>query len=140
MSVTKYKTTGKSGFNMGQTSAGLKEQMKQTELERTKPGGFSHLGKQALPKVKPPFLPARAATASEYCLVLDLDETLIHYVDSGPESYFLVRPFCKEFLDELSKCFEIVIFTAGMQEYADWVIDQIDTEGRIKHRLYREHT
>ena len=64
--------------------------------------------------MKPPFLPPRDPESSEYCLVLDLDETLIHYVDNGPESYFLVRPFCKEFLEELSKYFEIVIFTAGM--------------------------
>ena len=40
----------------------------------------------------------------------------------------------------MSKYFEIVVFTAGVQEYADWVIDQIDTAGHIKHRLYREHT
>lgn len=45
-----------------------------------------------------------------------------------------------EFLTELSKYYEIVVFTAGVQEYADWVIDQIDHEKRIKHRLYREHT
>lgn len=89
---------------------------------------------------KPPFLPAHEIGTSQYCLVLDLDETLIHYVENGPDSYFLVRPFCMEFLDELSKYYEIVVFTAGVQEYADWVIDQIDAEGRIKHRLYREHT
>ena len=45
-----------------------------------------------------------------------------------------------EFLAELSKYYEIVVFTAGVQEYADWVIDQIDKPGRIQHRLYREHT
>ena len=74
------------------------------------------------------------------CLVLDLDETLIHYVDAGEDSYFLVRPFCKEFLAEMSKYYEIVVFTAGVKDYADWVIDQIDPDGKIKHRLYREHT
>lgn len=72
--------------------------------------------------------------------MLDLDETLIHYVVNGADSYFLVRPYCMEFLSELSKYYEIVVFTAGVQEYADWVIDQIDTAGHIKHRLYREHT
>jgi len=72
--------------------------------------------------------------------VLDLDETLIHYVENGADSYFLVRPYCMEFLDELSKYFEIVVFTAGVKEYADWVIDQIDKNNCIKYRLYREHT
>jgi len=85
-------------------------------------------------------LPPREVNDSPYCLVLDLDETLIHYVENGPDSYFLVRPYCIEFLEELSKYFEIVVFTAGVKEYADWVIDQIDKNRCIKHRLYREHT
>ena len=42
----------------------------------------------------------------KYTLVLDLDETLIHYVDKSEsgssESYFLIRPFCKEFLREMA--------------------------------------
>ena len=90
-------------------------------------------------QIKPPFLPPRSHE-SKYTLVLDLDETLIHYVANQNDSYFLVRPYCMEFLAELSKYYEIVVFTAGVQEYADWVIDQIDKPGRIQHRLYREHT
>ena len=90
--------------------------------------------------MKTPFLPPRAVNESPYCLVLDLDETLIHYVENGADSYFLVRPYCIEFLDELSKYFEIVVFTAAVKEYADWVIDQIDKSRFIKHRLYRQHT
>lgn len=39
----------------------------------------------------------------------------------------------------MSQYYEIVIFTAAMQDYADWVIDQIDPEGYIKYRLYRQH-
>ena len=40
----------------------------------------------------------------------------------------------------MAKYYEIVVFTAGVKEYADWVIDQIDPDNKIKHRLYREHT
>jgi predicted HAD superfamily phosphohydrolase YqeG len=29
-----------------------------------------------------------------YCLVLDLDETLVHYFEVGSEGTFLVRPGC----------------------------------------------
>jgi len=32
-----------------------------------------------------------------------------------------------------------VIFTAATQDYADWVIDQIDPENLVTHRLYRQH-
>jgi len=33
----------------------------------------------------------------------------------------------------MSKHFELVIFTASVQEYADWIIDQIDTDGHVSH-------
>lgn len=92
-----------------------------------------------LPPVVEPFLPEMDPDR-EYCLVLDLDETLVHFFDLGPDSHYLVRPGCGEFLSELSKYYELVIFTAAMQDYADSVIDQIDKEGYIKHRLYRQHT
>lgn len=47
-----------------------------------------------LPKVSPPFLPPLDQQNSGYTLVLDLDETLIHNVEYGQDSFFLVRPGC----------------------------------------------
>lgn len=42
----------------------------------------SSLNLQALPKVKAPFLPpVSTEKVKQYTLVLDLDETLIHFVD-----------------------------------------------------------
>jgi TFIIF-interacting CTD phosphatase-like protein len=46
--------------------------------------------------------------------VLDLDETLVHYFDLGPDSHFLIRPGCVEFLKEMALHYEVVIFTAAM--------------------------
>ena len=40
----------------------------------------------------------------------------------------------------MSQIYELVIFTAAMQDYADWVIDQVDIGNWISHRLYRQHT
>ena len=40
----------------------------------------------------------------------------------------------------MSKFYELVIFTAALQDYADQVIDQIDVNNNIKYRLYRQHT
>ena len=40
---------------------------------------------------------------------------------------------------ELSKYYEITIFTAALQDYAYRVIDEIDMEKNVKYRLYRQH-
>ncbi|CAI2382574.1 unnamed protein product [Moneuplotes crassus] len=89
--------------------------------------------------MEPPYLPPISLNKT-YTLVLDLDETLVHYFEIGDQGKFLVRPGVIPFLKEMSKFFEIVIFTAAVQDYADWAIDQIDTVGYISHRLYRQHT
>jgi Dullard-like phosphatase family protein len=91
----------------------------------------------------PPFLPE--IKEKEMCLVLDLDETLVHYSIQGTMGQLLVRPYCQEFLATVAEKFEVVVFTAGLQEvrirqYADWAIDIIDAERTVKHRLYRQHT
>ena len=93
--------------------------------------------------MSPPFLnPLEDHTEENpiYTLVLDLDETLIHNVEYGNDSYFLVRTGCVQFIETMAKYYEIVIFTAALQEYADQVIDQIDVGNNIKYRLYRQHT
>jgi CTD small phosphatase-like protein 2 len=46
----------------------------------------------------------------------------------------------KESLENLSKYFEIIIFTASHQGYADRVIDILDPQGDlVSHRLFRNH-
>ena len=51
-----------------------------------------------------------------------------------------IRPGLKKFFEEISKYFEIGIFTASVQEYADAVINYLDPENRfIKFRLYRNN-
>lgn len=79
-------------------------------------------------------LPAKASQ-HEYTLVLDLDETLVHYDEVGGQ--FFLRPFAQEFLVQTAELFEVVIFTAAVKEYADWILDRLDTSKCISHRLYR---
>jgi len=52
----------------------------------------------------------------------------------------LIRPYAQVFLKELSKNYEIVIFTAASKKYADWVIDNLDTAKVVSRRLYRHDT
>jgi CTD small phosphatase-like protein 2 len=64
--------------------------------------------------VSPPYLPA--IHDKKLTLVLDLDETLVHYSIQGVTGQLLVRPWCEEFLKEMDSYYELVIFTAGLQE------------------------
>jgi CTD small phosphatase-like protein 2 len=71
---------------------------------------------------------------------LDLDETLIHYDEQS--GFFGVRPYAEEFIAKMAEHYEIVIFTAGMRDYADDVLARIGngySQKHINHRLYREH-
>ena len=44
------------------------------------------------------------------------------------------------FLEELSKLFEIVIFTCSPKNYADNILNKIDIDNNyISHRLYKDH-
>ena len=52
--------------------------------------------------------------------------------------YVNVRPYAKEIIRNMSQYFDVVIFTAGNQCYADPILDYLDPECRIQHRLYRE--
>lgn len=89
------------------------------------------------------------------CLVLDLDETLVHstfqpvpnadlivpvHLGEGlfQPIYVCKRPGVDEFLRQVSELFEVGIFTASLSNYADPVIDFLDPIGGIKFRLYRE--
>ena len=88
-------------------------------------------------------------------LILDLDETLVHSSFTPFENndiilnvdfdgmmyniYVLVRPGVDKFLKDISKLFEIVIFTASLSNYASPLLDILDPENIIKYRLYRDH-
>lgn len=51
--------------------------------------------------------------------------------------YVNVRPYAKEIIKKLSKHFDVMVFTAGNQCYADPILDYLDPDRCIIHRLYR---
>ena len=65
---------------------------------------------------------------------------MVHFEENNQGGRFLVRPFTHYFLQSLYQYFELVIFTAAMKDYADWIIDKIDKNDLISFRLYRQHT
>ena len=94
-----------------------------------------------LPQPDAPYFPPKdPSDQREYCLVLDLDETLVHFFEDENEAYVKVRLGTENFIRQLSKYCEIAIFTASTKYYADIVINGLDCKDLIDFRLYRHHT
>lgn len=55
------------------------------------------------------------------------------------EVFVAVRPGCNEFLVEMAKHYELVIFTASLSKYANPLMDILDPERLCTARLFREH-
>ena len=52
--------------------------------------------------------------------------------------YVIKRPGVDEFLIEMAKHYEIVIYTASLNKYADPLLDLLDPHNTIRFRLFRE--
>lgn len=100
-------------------------------------------------------LPRQTRHSKKKTLVLDLDETLVHSClggDCSPDFTFTVkvgmiehkvavrvRPHLQTFLARVADLFEVVVFTASQQVYAQQLLDIIDpTRSLIRHRIYRD--
>ena len=109
-----------------------------------------------LSKEKSNFLPPKSPEyLNKKTLILDLDETLVHSsFDPFPKNdivlninfdgiyykiYVLVRPGAEEFIKNISQYFELVVFTASISKYASPLLDILDKERYIQHRLYRDN-
>ncbi|OLY84112.1 CTD small phosphatase-like protein 2 [Smittium mucronatum] len=127
------------------------------EILEFDPYGFMAM----IPPVPPEYLnrefvlPPKPADGHPITLVLDLDETLVHCsVEKIPDPDFIfsvkfngavydvycrTRPYLQYFLEQISKQFEVVIFTASQQVYADNLLDRLDPSGKlINYRLFRD--
>ncbi|KAM9483884.1 carboxy-terminal domain RNA polymerase II polypeptide A small phosphatase 1-like isoform 3-T3 [Salvelinus alpinus] len=102
-----------------------------------------------------PLLPQiKSKDAGKICVVIDLDETLVHSsfkplnnadfiipveIDGTVHQvYVLKRPHVDEYLRRMGELFECVLFTASLSKYADPVSDLLDKWGAFQHRLFRE--
>ena len=77
--------------------------------------------------------------SKKFCLILDLDETLINFKvsDEDEETGCLrIRPGLTDFLNTLKPYYEIIVFTAGTKEYANPILNAI--EERQKYFLESE--
>ena len=104
---------------------------------------------------KQQFKKQKGEKEKEKTLILDMDECMIatkfegkntenfqadfDFDFSGTRIEVSFRPFLLETLEKLSVLYEIITFTAGVQPYADQILNRVDPEKKIfKKRLYRD--
>lgn len=136
---------GSSGSASSAATASGADVQDQKSNSQSKSGGGS--GKHLLPEI-------RVQDAGKKCVVIDLDETLVHSsfkpisnadfivpveIDNViHQVYVLKRPFVDEFLCKVGELFECVLFTASLAKYADPVADLLDKWDVFHSRLFRE--
>lgn len=100
-----------------------------------------------LPPIEPRF-------QGRKCLVLDLDETLVHSsfkilhqadftipveIEGNYHNVYVIkRPGVDQFMKRVGELYEVVVFTASVSKYGDPLLDQLDIHKVVHHRLFRE--
>ncbi|KAG6006327.1 hypothetical protein E4U21_007130 [Claviceps maximensis] len=113
---------------------------------------------EIIPSVPEPQLwllpPVAPEHKSRKCLVLDLDETLVHSsfkilhqadftipveIEGNYHNVYVIkRPGVDEFMKRVGELYEVVVFTASVSKYGDPLLDQLDIHKVVHHRLFRE--
>lgn len=132
------------------TAAGVEKRLADIKLQ---PKNMSPVDAARHPSLLPRPVPA---VVGRKCLVLDVDETLVHSSYQPVKKYDLhlplrvngnicnvyvaYRPKLREFLQAMAPLYEVVIFTASVSVYCDPLMNNIDPKGALgTGRLFREH-
>ncbi|KAL3835689.1 hypothetical protein ACJIZ3_010425 [Penstemon smallii] len=108
-----------------------------------------------VPTFRPVLLPKQTRSCPSTTLVLDLDETLVHSTLEPCDDadftfsvnfnlkehtiYVRCRPHLIDFLERVSRHFEIIIFTASQSIYAEQLLNVLDPKRKIfRHRVFRD--
>jgi len=126
----------------------------QTEEQRLIMQGGVGIPKDENGKLQPLLGPIGVEDTGRKCLVLDLDETLVHssfkmisnadfivpveIEGTVHNVYVIKRPGVDEFMRRMGEIYEVVVFTASLSKYADPVLDILDIHQVVRHRLFRE--
>ena len=116
--------------------------------------------------LKPTKIPPPVKRSKRYLLVLDIDETLVHSdpvmansrptpqankqfdktcrFENGDGTHDIYgvkfRPYMMEFIQRMSKLYDLAVYTASAKDYADVVMDCVDPSRTIFcTRLYRDN-
>jgi Dullard-like phosphatase family protein len=70
---------------------------------------------------------------------IDPDTFVVSRENPTERGFVYLRPYLRTFLEAVSRVYEVVVFTAACQDYADQILDFIDPYKRLfHHRLYRD--
>ena len=90
-------------------------------------------------KFAPPYI--KRPNLKKYTLVLDLNETLINFkLTKGNQGLVRTRPYLFEFLENVMKYYEIILFTCSTKSYTDSIVKAIEKRKTyFDFIFYREH-
>ncbi|XP_019954153.1 CTD small phosphatase-like protein 3 [Paralichthys olivaceus] len=100
-------------------------------------------------------IPPKTRSTPEATLVLDLEETLMFsslnviedaeftfhtaFQDNQYKVHMILRPHLKEFLQSMSKVYELFVYTCAKKEYAEKILDILDPQRKLfRHRLFQD--
>nr|XP_046247592.1 CTD small phosphatase-like protein 3 [Scatophagus argus] len=100
-------------------------------------------------------IPPKTRSTPEATLVVDLEETLMFsslnvideaeytfytaFQDHQYKVYMILRPHVKEFLQSMSKVYELFVYTCAKKDYAEKILNVLDPQRKLfRHRLYQD--
>lgn len=100
-------------------------------------------------------IPPKTRSTPEATLVVDLEETLMFsslnvideaeytfhtaFQDHQYKVYMILRPHVKEFLQAMSKIYELFVYTCAKKQYAEKILNILDPDRKLfRHRLYQD--
>ena len=81
--------------------------------------------------------------SKKYSLVLDLDETLIHFKVNhthNDEGVLKLRPGINTFLEVIKEYYEIILFTEASEAYTELIMEAFNKNNFFEYKFYRQHT
>ena len=79
-----------------------------------------------------------------YSLIVDLDETLIHFTintNENNEGILKLRPGVFSFLEKVGEFYEIILFTEASEAYTQLILEAFNKKNKnfFDYKLYRQH-
>ena len=86
-------------------------------------------------ETKIPFI--KEKSNKKYCLIFNLNETIIHNMNLPFGEYFFVRPGLFDLIDKIHDMYEIIIFASEEKKVVYDIINKIDNKNFIDYILYK---